>query len=58
MISISNNKKLLLAIALAASLVVATLTGFGMFVARPAGEGKKIVVLAFNEGYSLQQYDD
>jgi len=56
MVSITKNKKLLLGITIVVSLVLAPLAGFGIFVVRPAGEGKNVQILDFAEGYSLRRF--
>ncbi len=55
MITIAKNKKFLIAITIAITLVVLPLAGFGIFVATPAGQGKNARLFDFSEGGSLKK---
>jgi peptidoglycan lytic transglycosylase G len=55
MIAILKNKRPLFFIILISCLLLVPLTGFGVFIARPAGDGKNIRLFDFAEGSSLRK---
>lgn len=56
MIAISKNKKLLFLIILGVAVLLSTLAGFGVYITHPTGDGKKVRLFDFAEGYSLKKF--
>jgi UPF0755 protein len=56
MITIPKIKKQLLLIILGATILLAALASFGVYIAHPSGDGKKVQLLDFAEGNTLKKF--